>query len=320
MPRRSSRTAWRTARTSSASSIASRGAASGPPLVRVASRPMPRVVMGLQFFPRGGSAHVARNLARNLPTVGWEPEIVSGSLSIPGRPGDAREFYRGLDVRPFDMTAALETADPMRAEWPMHPSYEDRPGAPDRGLRVARRRHLRASRPRVGARARGRGRGGGGRAPPAPPDPDQRRRGAGGAGRAGGRPPARDRAADARGDRGGPGPLGARAGVGRAAARVGGGLRAADRALGHPGRARRAAARRRAGEVRARRQRVRPPDLRAARGRPARGVAARPRRGAARMGAGRGGRVGVLRRRGRVRPGRCCSTSGATRRSSACRC
>src|SRR5689334_14790385 len=91
-----------------------------------------RVLMGLQFFPRGGSAHVARNLARNLPAVGWEPTIVSGSLSIPGRPGDARDFYRGLDVRPFDMTAALDSPDPMRAEWPLHASYEDRPGAADR--------------------------------------------------------------------------------------------------------------------------------------------------------------------------------------------
>ncbi len=88
--------------------------------------------MGLQFFPRGGSAHVARNLARNLPAVGWEPRIVSGSLSLPGRPGDAREFYPGLDVRPVDMTAALESSDPMLAEVPMHPSFEDRPGAADR--------------------------------------------------------------------------------------------------------------------------------------------------------------------------------------------
>jgi glycosyltransferase involved in cell wall biosynthesis len=91
-----------------------------------------RVLMGLQFFPRGGSAHVARNLARHLPAAGWEPRLVSGSLSVPGRPGDARAFYRGLDVWPFDMTAALESDDPMRAERPLHPSYEDRPGAPDR--------------------------------------------------------------------------------------------------------------------------------------------------------------------------------------------
>src|SRR3954453_23910088 len=88
--------------------------------------------MGLQFFPRGGSAHVARNLARTLPAAGWEARLVSGSLSLPGRPGDAREFYAGLDVRPVDMTAALDTDVPTAAEVPLHPSYEDRADAPDR--------------------------------------------------------------------------------------------------------------------------------------------------------------------------------------------
>jgi glycosyltransferase involved in cell wall biosynthesis len=95
---------------------------------------MPTVLMGLIFFPRGGSAHVARSLARHLPAAGWDATVLSGSLSVPGRPGDAREFYRGLDVRPVDMTAALASADPMRAEVPMHPSFEDRPDAADRIL------------------------------------------------------------------------------------------------------------------------------------------------------------------------------------------
>jgi glycosyltransferase involved in cell wall biosynthesis len=88
--------------------------------------------MGLMFFPRGGSAHVARNLARNLPAAGWEATVLSGSLAIEGRPGDAGAFYRGFDVRPFDMTAALREPDPLLAEVPLHPSFEDRPGAPDR--------------------------------------------------------------------------------------------------------------------------------------------------------------------------------------------
>ena len=88
--------------------------------------------MGLLFFPRGGSAHVARNLATALPHAGWEAKIVSGSLSRPGRPGDARAFYRGLDVHPVDFTAALEAPDPLLADPPFHPSYEDRRGAPDR--------------------------------------------------------------------------------------------------------------------------------------------------------------------------------------------
>jgi glycosyltransferase involved in cell wall biosynthesis len=88
--------------------------------------------MGLAFFPRGGSAHVARNLGIALGAAGWDVTVASGSLSRPGVPGDAREFYAGLDVRPLDMTAALEAPDPMRADPPMHPSYEDRPGAADR--------------------------------------------------------------------------------------------------------------------------------------------------------------------------------------------
>src|SRR5918999_3778857 len=88
--------------------------------------------MGLAFFPRGGSAHVARSVACALGGTGWEVTVLSGSLTRPGEPGDAREFYAGLDVRPLDMTAALTAPDPMRADPPMHPSYEDRPGAPDR--------------------------------------------------------------------------------------------------------------------------------------------------------------------------------------------
>jgi glycosyltransferase involved in cell wall biosynthesis len=88
--------------------------------------------MGLMFFPRGGSAHVARSLAHALPRAGWDVSIASGSLSLPGRPGDARAFYRGLDVHPVDFTAALDAADPLLADPPLHPSFEDRPGAPDR--------------------------------------------------------------------------------------------------------------------------------------------------------------------------------------------
>ena len=90
------------------------------------------VVMGLMFFPRGGSAHVTRSLARELVKIGCKVTIVCGSLRIAGRPGDAYEFFAGLDVRPVDYTAALAAADPLRAETPMHPSYEDRPDAPDR--------------------------------------------------------------------------------------------------------------------------------------------------------------------------------------------
>ena len=40
--------------------------------------------------------------------------MLSGSLTLPGQPGDARDFYAGLDVRPVDLTEAYEAADPMR--------------------------------------------------------------------------------------------------------------------------------------------------------------------------------------------------------------
>lgn len=91
-----------------------------------------RVLMGLIFFPRGGSSHVAHNLASALPAHGWEVRVASGSVRVPGRPGDAASFYRGVDVHPVDMTAALAAPDPMLADPPLHPSYEDRPGAADR--------------------------------------------------------------------------------------------------------------------------------------------------------------------------------------------
>src|SRR4051794_38147635 len=87
--------------------------------------------MGLLFFPRGGSSPVARNLAVALPSAGWRGTNPAGSLSLPGRPGDGRAFYRGLDVHPVDFTLALDAPDPLLADPPFHPSYEDRTDAPD---------------------------------------------------------------------------------------------------------------------------------------------------------------------------------------------
>jgi glycosyltransferase involved in cell wall biosynthesis len=74
------------------------------------------------FFPRGGSAHVARALARELPAHGCDVTIVSGSRSNRSV-GNAERFYEGLDVHAVDFS---------RGDAPMHPSYEDRPDAPDR--------------------------------------------------------------------------------------------------------------------------------------------------------------------------------------------
>src|SRR5437763_13637147 len=98
----------------------------------IAAPTQPRVVMGLMFFPRGGSAQVARGFAHVLAGQRWDVSIVSGSLRLHGRPGDAHLFFSGLDVSPVDYTAALSAADPLCADSPLHPSYEARPGAPDR--------------------------------------------------------------------------------------------------------------------------------------------------------------------------------------------
>lgn len=78
-----------------------------------------RVINSLMFFPRGGSAQVADSVSAELAKHGWDVRIVSGSL--PGA-GDAQRFYAGHDVVAVDFSAG---------DAPMHPSYEDRPGAPD---------------------------------------------------------------------------------------------------------------------------------------------------------------------------------------------
>jgi Glycosyltransferase Family 4 len=90
------------------------------------------VVSALFFFPRGGSAQVTRSLARALPHAGWQLALAAGSL---GRAGDlthAASFFAGVDVHPLDYSPALECAQPLAAQVPFPPSFEDRPDAPDR--------------------------------------------------------------------------------------------------------------------------------------------------------------------------------------------
>ncbi len=93
-----------------------------------------RVLSALLFFPRGGSSHVARALAGELPAHGWDVTVVSGSRSDLDDFGDATRFYAGLDLHPvsFDESlAAPNPLDPPPGFAPIQPSYEDRPGAPD---------------------------------------------------------------------------------------------------------------------------------------------------------------------------------------------
>lgn len=93
-----------------------------------------RVLSGLLFYPRGGSAHTARALTRELRRLGASVTLLAGSRSGLGGHGDARSFYG--DVHAVDFDPALGSPRPLGFEGPagtapMHPSYEDRPGAPD---------------------------------------------------------------------------------------------------------------------------------------------------------------------------------------------
>ena len=95
-----------------------------------------RVLMGIYFYPRGGSAHGARAIARELGNHGVEVTLVAGSRSDLGEAALAASFYDGLDLRAVDFTPAIRSGDAMHYEggqWtaPMHGSYEDRPGAVD---------------------------------------------------------------------------------------------------------------------------------------------------------------------------------------------
>jgi glycosyltransferase involved in cell wall biosynthesis len=91
-----------------------------------------QVLMALMFFPRGGSAQVARYLAGALPPHGWNARVLAGSLGELGEESNAETFFNGLDVVPVPYDDALEADDPLLADPPMHPSFEDRPDAPDR--------------------------------------------------------------------------------------------------------------------------------------------------------------------------------------------
>ena len=94
-----------------------------------------RVVMGLLFSPRGGSAYVVRYLSPALVHAGWSVSLAVGSLGVPGDETHAPTFFDGLDVHDVDFTDALRTfeagGDAIAASPPMHPSYEDRAGVPD---------------------------------------------------------------------------------------------------------------------------------------------------------------------------------------------
>jgi glycosyltransferase involved in cell wall biosynthesis len=94
------------------------------------------VLQGFSFFPRGGSAQVVRYLTAALSEAGWSPRIVAGSLGTPGNLSHAATFFAGLPLSPVDFTDALDAwqrgEDPLDQPVPLHASYEDKLGAPDR--------------------------------------------------------------------------------------------------------------------------------------------------------------------------------------------
>src|SRR5215203_751154 len=95
-----------------------------------------KVLIGIYFYPRGGSAHVCRSIARELGSNGLDVTLLSGSRSDLGETTSAASFYPGVKLREVDFTPSLAAADPLRYRGPLgtapiHGSYEDRPGAPD---------------------------------------------------------------------------------------------------------------------------------------------------------------------------------------------
>jgi D-inositol-3-phosphate glycosyltransferase len=91
--------------------------------------------MGVLFFPRGGSAQVARYLSAALVAAGRSVGLVSGSLGVPGDDTHAPTFFAGAAVNYLDYSEAVRAFElggsAISAAVPMHPSYEDRENAPD---------------------------------------------------------------------------------------------------------------------------------------------------------------------------------------------
>jgi glycosyltransferase involved in cell wall biosynthesis len=87
------------------------------------------VVLGLFFFPRGGSAQVVRALSRALPQTGWAVTLAAGSLGQAGEQTHAPTFFGAVDLVPVDYSPDRQDSE---GGVPFQPSYEDRPGAPDR--------------------------------------------------------------------------------------------------------------------------------------------------------------------------------------------
>ncbi|MDQ3758817.1 MAG: glycosyltransferase family 4 protein [Actinomycetota bacterium] len=95
-----------------------------------------RVLMGCYFYPRGGSAHAARALTRQLRANDVEVTVLAGSRDDIGPVAQAERFFGPEDLHVVDYTPALGSERPTAfknaaGSPPMHASFEDRPGAQD---------------------------------------------------------------------------------------------------------------------------------------------------------------------------------------------
>jgi glycosyltransferase involved in cell wall biosynthesis len=96
----------------------------------------PSIAMGFYFFPRGGSAQVARYLCRALGSGEYAPTLFAGSMGTPADGSNAHKFFSGIRCHSLDYTSARSewctSGDAMASSVPMPASYEDKPGVPDR--------------------------------------------------------------------------------------------------------------------------------------------------------------------------------------------
>ena len=97
-----------------------------------------KILMSLIFYPRGGSAQVARYLSRALLESGHDVHLVTGTLRDGDPQHDAGVFFGDLPLTLVDYTDAWrgfeQGEDSLSPKWdvPFHPSYEDKSGVPDR--------------------------------------------------------------------------------------------------------------------------------------------------------------------------------------------
>jgi glycosyltransferase involved in cell wall biosynthesis len=94
------------------------------------------ITMGFYFFPRGGSAQVARYLCRALVNTRWRPTLFTGSIGTVAESSNAHRFFSGIRCESLDFSPAVSDwrrgDDAMAAEVPMPASFEDKPDVPDR--------------------------------------------------------------------------------------------------------------------------------------------------------------------------------------------